>query len=378
MTLAEIPKSEATKRPILLLHYGFFLCGIATALPGAILPLFLKQWSLTDFHAGSLIATQFCTSALGSLLVARQRHKSVKYGCGLAAIGFLLLAAGLRLVDFAAFAAIGLGIGMAMTSTSLLVSEIYPNSRASALSLLNFSWGAGAALSPVLVRLAAQHASEEHLFEALAFLFGTVLVVMLARLEPQSAMNAEGLRLAPRNSISIYFAVMLFLYVGVESSIGNWVTTYAERSSAIHHFPLAPYVASFFWAALLLGRVVTPLLLKTVSETALHLLTTSAALIAVALLLPIDLSAMVIAVAIFAGLSLAPIFPLDLSALIARSPARSQLGWVFGVAGFGGACFTWFEGWLSTSTGSLRSAFWAPLAAMVLMLAMTFIYPRRW
>ena len=347
--------------PVLLLHTGFFLCGIATALPGAVLPVFFKQWALTDAYAGALVATQFCTSALGATLVARYRPRTIKIGYGFAVLGFLLLTGGWRRVDFAAFAAIGIGIGLAMTSTSLMVSELYPGNRAAALSLLNVSWGIGAMSAPTLVKLSSEYWTLNRFFLTVAILFCAAWLVALKDLNPQHALSPIGPEVAKLSAMKFYFAFMLFLYVGTESSIGNWVTTLAERSSTNHTSLIAPYVASFFWGALLLGRAITPLVLKVIQETTLHIVSSVAAVISAALLLAVHDPHRIVAAAAWAGLALAPIFPLGLSALIARSPERSQLGWVFAFAGFGGASFTWLEGWLSTYTASLRSAFWAPV-----------------
>jgi fucose permease len=75
------------------------------------------------------------------------------------------------------------------------------------------------------------------------------------------------------------------------------------------------------------------------------------------------------------GLSLAPIFPLTLSLFMAKAGQPRNSGWVFAVAGFGGAILSWLTGIVSTSAGSLRIGLLVPAAAAVLLLLLAFQLP---
>ncbi len=357
-----------------LLHAGFLLSGVAVALPGAELPLLLHHGHWTDAHAGAVAATQFLGSGLGAMAVARRRAATVKIGYGLAAAGLLVLALSLGVADYPGFALIGAGIGMSMTSTSLLIGEATGSARASALSLLNFSWGAGAVSAPALVRLAGGYAGLPPLLATLGGLYVLALAAASALL-PAEPVRPPGEQAVQRRGLAIYFALLLFLYVGVESSIGNWIILLAERSSSNR---LSPMAASLFWAALLGGRALTPLLLRRVREPGLHLLAGVIAVLAVLLLLSAREPVLLFTATALAGLALAPAFPLTTAALVERMPRGSRIGWVFAASSLGGASLTWAEGLLSTATGSLHASFWVPVAATCLMAGLTAYYPRRW
>ena len=73
----------------------------------------------------------------------------------------------------------------------------------------------------------------------------------------------------------------------------------------------------------------------------------------------------------FTGLALAPLFPLILALFLEEIGGSRNAGWVFAVAGLGGAVLSWLTGWISTGTGSLRSGLLVPGAAALLMLMLS-------
>ena len=66
-----------------------------------------------------------------------------------------------------------------------------------------------------------------------------------------------------------YFALLAFLYVGIEATVGNWMSTYASRTTA-WTFAGSTLAVAVFWAALLLGRALTPVLLTRMPELRLY------------------------------------------------------------------------------------------------------------
>jgi fucose permease len=82
-------------------------------------------------------------------------------------------------------------------------------------------------------------------------------------------------------------------------------------------------------------------------------------------------AAVIAAFAVLLGLSLAPFFPSTFALLMAERPAARQAGIVLAVSGLGAAALPWLMGVVSTRTGSLQIALALPLAAAVLLLAMS-------
>jgi fucose permease len=167
----------------------------------------------------------------------------------------------------------------------------------------------------------------------------------------------------------LYFAVLAFLYVGIEASVGNWMSTYATRTIA-WTFAGSTLAVAFFWAALLFGRAITPAMLTWLPERRLYRASVVGTIAAVSLLLAAHSPLTLLVGAALTGLALAPMFPLILALFLAEIGGSRNAGWVFAVAGLGGAVLSWLTGIVSTGTGSLRIGLLVPGAAALLMLVM--------
>ncbi|MGC2299317.1 MAG: hypothetical protein WA476_10975, partial [Acidobacteriaceae bacterium] len=143
--------SASLRWAIAWLYAGFLFTGALTVLLGLMLPRIAMLHHLTDSESGALLLIQFAASACGALLVRRYFERTLLRGYALIAMG-----AGFLMLGPVTWAPIGigmggLGLGIAMTSTSMLVGRIFPQSRGSALSILNLCWSIGAFVCPVLV-----------------------------------------------------------------------------------------------------------------------------------------------------------------------------------------------------------------------------------
>src|ERR1035441_2692559 len=130
------------------LYLGFTLTGTGTALLGCILPALSAAWHLSDEQAGLILAAQFSGSASGALLVGRNFSSAVMRGYSLLTASSIAIAFFPQLPRLLAFFAFGVGLGLSMTATSMLIGSRYVGKRASTLSLLNAFWTIGAALAP--------------------------------------------------------------------------------------------------------------------------------------------------------------------------------------------------------------------------------------
>ena len=353
-----------------LLHLGFALTGVGTVLLGSILPRLSAQWHLRDKDAGLLLLVQFATSASGALLVRRNLWNALTCGYALmsaGAIGIFLL----QQKSLAAFGVYGLGLGLAMTATNMLTGRRYPQRMGAALALLNFSWSAGAVACPLLVAQFLRHAISSSAFAVVGLLaLPFALLPLLADRNdrkglPSAGPTPPGMREA---TTILYFATLAFLYVGMEASIGNWMSTYATRATA-WTFAGGSLAVAVFWAALLLGRAITPAILAWVAERVLYRASVFATIAGVLLLLAAHRPLTILAGSALSGLALAPLFPLILALFLEEIGGSRHAGWVFAVAGLGGAVLSWLTGTISSGTGSLRIGLMVPGAAAVFMLA---------
>ncbi len=83
------------------------------------------RWHLSDAQAGILFFLFFIGSASGAVLSRGSLPKSIARGCLLVVIGSALLAVASRGAVFLAITVYGLGLGIVMTSISLLQSRRY-------------------------------------------------------------------------------------------------------------------------------------------------------------------------------------------------------------------------------------------------------------
>jgi fucose permease len=172
----------------------------------------------------------------------------------------------------------------------------------------------------------------------------------------------------------LIFAVLLFLYVGTETCIAGWITLYAQRNFA-GFYAFTPPPATYFWAALILGRAGSAFVLRWTSERSLYTASVTAGLGAFILVLSGHSLAAIILGTILSGLALAPIFPLLLSFATPFLTSRKSGGWVFAFAALGGAVLPWATGKISTTYATLHSGLMVPLAALFSLLVLSFWLP---
>jgi len=172
----------------------------------------------------------------------------------------------------------------------------------------------------------------------------------------------------PKASVLLMIAAVFFLYVGAETAFGQWVATYAHRLEPGR--TLWTVMPSFFYGALLAGRMSAPFALRFMPETTVASTgLTLAFLGGLALLGARGLSWIIIG-SLLAGFGLASIFPISVSLFPRwfRDSARRASGAVFASGNMGGAVLPWLVGVISTHFGSLRLVFFVPLVAVSAML----------
>ncbi|MGC2300588.1 MAG: MFS transporter [Acidobacteriaceae bacterium] len=367
-----------------LLSFGFVVCGLVTVLPGPLLPLMAARWGLRDVQSGAFFAAEFAASMVGSILSPRWLRRNLPLGYAVMTGGVLLLtiAGGTgraslgHTLALTAFALIGLGTGLSVTATNLVVGMMEDSAgdagaRARRISVVNLWWGIGAVACPWMVA-AAEHTGH---VRGLLVVMAAGTVGMAAALLPQIREPEPGVMTAVRASARaeagtlVFFAAFFFLYLGVETIVGGWIPTYAHRFSGMT-LADASLTVSLYWMALLAGRFAGSLALRSLTERAVLLPSLGIALIAVATLIaPHSTTTVLVAVAA-AGAGFGPVFPIGVSRMLARVRDHRNTGWAFAMCSAGGATLPWLTGLVSTGSGSLRIGFAVPVAALAVILAL--------
>jgi fucose permease len=383
--VCSLPFSEHRPRvgSKVLAYAAFIPTGLITVLLGPLLPSLAVQWSLNDTQAGYLFSAQFMGSLLGTIssgpLVGRFQFRSTMVaGLAMMGIGAATLLTGSYAWGIASVFCYGMGTGLTVPTTNLLVARSARGDSSSSLNLLNFFWSAGAVACPFL--LAAFQPSGYVIFFlfAVAAFFGLLIIGLLVVPIDISdisnnapSLQKETLRRALRSPIVFVLGALFFVYVGTESAFGAWVATYAKRFIASHGHAWVT-VPSYFYGALLIGRLAAPLTLRRLSEV------TQArwgAMLAVAgattLLISHSLSGAILS-SLLIGLGFSSLYPIAIgmmsSSFGAAAPRVASV--LFALSTLGGAVVPWLVGYTSTEFGSLRTALLIPFLGCCIIAAL--------
>jgi FHS family glucose/mannose:H+ symporter-like MFS transporter len=371
--------------PTSVAHAAFVPTGIVTVLLGPLLPWLSGRWSLSDAQSGEFFTAQFLASTLGvafsGVLVPRLGYRFAMFlGLLFMVVGVGTLPIGSRVIGMVAVGCYGIGLGLTIPTCNLLVAEVNPETRAAALSLLNFSWSVGAVACPFLLA-PFQRAGRIPMFFFSLAAFVLLVALSLAWVAlPQSSplgnsAGPSGRSLARLLSTpaAIALGVLFFVYVGTENAVGGWLASYAKRL-VDQHGTMWVTTPSFFYGGLLAGRALAPVFLKRIPEVRLVRLSVATALAALIGLLASRSITLVLLNAAMIGLGLAAIYPITISLLShAFGPAATRVGSVmFMLASFGAACMPWLVGLTSTKMSSLKYGLAVPLLGCAVMLGLYF------
>lgn len=376
--------TPAGKRVSALFYAEFFLTGIVTTLLGPMLPSLANRLTISQADAGTFFVAQFSGSAVGAIFSNMRLRRSLVVGMALISAGVGTAAHGNLATAHLSIFIYGLGLGLVIPATNMLVAKSSSEGRGARLNLLNFAWGAGATASPILVAAGLRWFGLSNVLILIASSTAMIWIMMLlvAQLPSEPALLQKSSDNGPQILLPfLLLCAMLFLYVGIENAVGGWIAALmaqlgsnTEAASALAVF--------FFWGALLLGRALAPAVLKRYSEAAIHRAGVILGATGAAILMLARTPAMVGAGSIVAGLGLAPVFALTIS-LLAEQEERSGRragGWVFALGGMGGAALPWLSGRVASLRGSIHSGYSVPILATLLFLAILLSFPRvcRW
>jgi len=300
---------------------AIFVYGMTAALLGTILPDLSDRFHLTPSQNGTIAFAQALGLIIASLAVGPlldNEGKKLGLILGLAFIAVALFAlprsSGFRSIVFLLFL-LGVGGGIVVTGANALVSDVSEAHRATALNMVNLFFGLGGLVTPfIAANLFARN------WIRLCYTVATLTVLTLAvqaATKMPAPSGAGGFVLADAapvlgRSLLFLLGLFLFLYVGCEVGIWNWLPRHLiaqgiPESRALNILSLG------FALGLLIGRVgVSPILIH---APAIKVLLVAAIGMAVTTFLmlrsnnPLTAAAFVF----LAGLSMAPVFPTTLA-----------------------------------------------------------------
>jgi MFS transporter, FHS family, glucose/mannose:H+ symporter len=302
----------------------FLLLGVVIASYGPSIPGVTHHFNVSVSVAGLIVTANFLGEVIG-LMALGLTHARWRLGrrlaVGTAVFGVGLLAAAAAptwpLLLLAVFV-LGIGAGGLVVLINLYYATRYGRRSPAMVSLVNTSYGIGTFIGPAVVALTRGYSS----VFAVAGVGVLVCVVFLGRALDEAAtpelappvLNARTLGLV------IAFAVLLFVYEGLEAGVGTWEATDLVSLGSSAQFAAA--ATSVFWGAFTLGRVLTaPLALRWSPQRILA----PALIISAVLLVAIRAGVSPPVVFALVGLCAAPIFPVVLSWMTRVIPNATTL-----------------------------------------------------
>jgi len=389
MSASDTEPDLKSARVLTLSAYAAFLpIGIVTVLLGPMLPTLSARWSLDYSQAGALFTAQYLAStaavALSGVLVARWGYRfAMKTGLLFVTAGLALLLTGPKVLGIACIAAYGCGLGLAVPAANLLVAEVNPERRSTTLNVLNFCWSMGAVACPFLVAFAA---TKHQVPLLLGLVAGCVLVVLVgiavmptSIVEPAAVKPPDGrkfLAIDWRHPALPALGALFFVYVGTENGFGGWIASYAKSLGSITA-AMSLLTPSFFYGTLTLGRLLAPLLLRTIDEVRLAQAGSLMTCVGMAGLQLSHALPGVIASASLAGLGLSCVYPISIALLSREFGAGApRIGSVmFTLANLGGGSMPWLVGVVAGRFGTLKVGMLVPLIGSA---ALFVLYLRDW
>lgn len=326
----------------------------------------------------AVIGSQFTAFSLGTVLVqllapalsARHGQRAVL------AMGALLMGTGIlgeslsrSLAPLLAFALLGgLGFGAILAAGSVLIPQLFPARGASALNLVNFFFGFGSIIGPLVAGWA--RAAGGTPLAALWFGAGLLLALLpiISRASEAPISDAHGPTIVaePPWGLVLLLGLLLLVYSGTEIAVGGWAAVYLEAGPGLTA-ERAAFAVSGFWLALTVGRGLGAALGLRLRALALLRLAVGLLLVGALLLATSvgDAGRSVLGLVVI-GLACGPIFPTSMALVAAVARGRgAATSLALGVGNTGGALIPPALGLVLSGAG--------PAAASALVLALSLI-----
>jgi fucose permease len=364
------PTTASLRLPVGLAFLGFVLSGMNDGVGGVLLPSLSRFYGVGDAILGLLFFVTsfgFFLSALCSGLLT-QRF-GLRWVLLLGTTTFLIgvLPFGLKLpfvLLFPARLVLGLSIGLLETGLNIYITTL-PRSTL-LLNYLHAFYGVGALIGPIAgtIILALQWG-----WNSVYLLLGAVNMLLLlgfvtlshpvqpgALAQEEKQATAENVLSATLKLPAVWLATLfLFIYVGIEVSLGNWAYSFLLESRH-EGTVLAGWIVSGYWLGLTLGRFLLQNLAERVGLGTKGLVYICMIALGVGLLLIWFIPGEIMTVLAFGliGFSLGPLYPLTVAITPKLVPAAlgpSAIGVLVSLSILGIAVFPWIAGVLAQFVG---------------------------
>lgn len=388
---------QKTRPALFGMMLAFFVIGYMSAFNDILMPDFRITFDLTYFQMtfvsfSFFIAYGVLSFPMGKITESIGFRWGIVVGFLLNILGCLTMLIAIEVHQFfillSAIFIIAAGVVMllvsAMPFTSLLGNARTSSARLSFVEVFHSlgstvapligGWAVFHALSKAVASSADPHVLSVHL-QHIYVIMMLVLVVLVAVVvslpmplvkthvdEPAQTGKAIF------NRAVVFCAIVLFLYVGAEVTIGGFMISDSLAVKSVHLTPIeASKYVSLYWFLLLIGRLLGSFLLRYIETTLLITLSVVGAIMMVSLSFMLT-GILVVQALVAVGLFNAILFPcLYSTGLGAAKKHEAMASGVLAIGITGGAFIPIFQGYIADEY-TLRVSYVVPLACFVLIL----------
>jgi len=366
-----------------------FALGIVFALIGAVKLKLADKLGIDDAKVGGLISTLMFTSIFMVLfigpLVDAWGHKPF------AVLGFFLVGVAIFLFSSfnsykgVVFACVLLGVGGMCVNTvgnTLMPIVLFGGKNApAALNLGNMFFGLGAFLTPVLVGLLLNRLGFSKTVNIIALITLVPIIFALTATNypelPAGGFDLGNAFALLAEAVVLIAALALFCYVGLEASMGGWITTYLTNTGL--SAGKASAGLSGFWVAMMASRLFTGVTKGLVTPengaTVIMILAIVATITIFTMALTKNTVLATVAV-VLTGLAFGPIFPTIVGVTfskIAQELHGSVFAIIFAIGLLGATTLPAAMGIISRGKSIQKSMVLAALMALILVIISAFM-----
>ena len=378
-------KSKA-KNILIVTCVSYFSFGVMWASLGPLLAQFASRNLVTLATMGGIYTAVFLGAVLSQIVLGPFTDR-----LGLLrslTVALLLLALGITGVSlshwlpltFALAFLAGIGHGTANLCGNVMIGRIFKEKSVSAVNLLNVFFGFGAFIGPLLVSFSLF--TWQNGFPALWFgavvMLTSALVLMAAffneKIGSQGQVQTKQVYSRMHYSAFLWsLGALILVYVGTETALGGWATTYLQNTTSLT-IELAAMVTAGFWLAITLGRMMGAVLGSRLSAVRVLVLCLAISVCGgILFLLSYGQSALSIAAILIMGTGFGAIYPTGMAMMTSAYPdAPGQAGSLITAMGStGGALFPWLLGIALAQLGMRSGTFL--MAGMLALIVVSFV-----
>ena len=311
---------------------AIFVYGMIAAMLGTILPDLSSRFKLTPRQNGIIAFAQavgltIASLGVGPLLDDFGKKAGLILGLVLIAIVLLLLprSAGYRSIVALLFL-LGVGGGIVVTGANALTSDVGEAHRAIALNFVNLFFGLGGLATPFISANLFKRNWVRLCYTIAALTVITLAIEAATHMPPPTGagrfiLSNAGLVLG--RPLLFLLGFFLFLYVGCEVDVWNWLVRHliaqgVPEGRALNILSLG------FALGLLLGRVAIEPVLAAVTPVHVTLGASIAMVLTTYFMLRVRSAGAATALVFLAGLSMAPVFPTTLAIVASAFPTMTS------------------------------------------------------